>query len=326
MKRYKLIDTVLGWVVFLIASTVYIMTVEPTASWWDCGEYIATADKLQVGHPPGAPTFQLIGTLFSNFAGGDVTKIALSINIMSALCSGFTILFLFWSITMLARKFVKQPENMTTAQMIAVFASGVIGSLAYTFSDTFWYSAVEGEVYAMSSCFTAIAFWIILKWEEQAEEANNLRWIILIAFIIGVSIGIHLLNLLTIPAIAYVYYFKKYPDVKTGKKKKFLLVGLISMAMVAAILYVIVPYIVILAGKFEIFFTNEVGLPFSSGTIIYFVLLAGLIAWGLMYSIRRQKVILNTAILSILFIIIGYTTFFILVIRANANTPISTLR
>ena len=166
MKKYKLIDTVLGWVVFLIASTVYIMTVEPTASWWDCGEYIATADKLQVGHPPGAPTFQLIGTLFSNFAGGDVTKIALSINIMSALCSGFTILFLFWSITMLARKFVKQPENMTTAQMIAVFASGVIGSLAYTFSDTFWYSAVEGEVYAMSSCFTAIAFWIILKWEE----------------------------------------------------------------------------------------------------------------------------------------------------------------
>lgn len=323
MKKYKLIDTVLGWVVFLIASTVYIMTVEPTASWWDCGEYIATADKLQVGHPPGAPTFQLIGTLFSNFAGGDVTKIALSINIMSALCSGFTILFLFWSITMLARKFVKQPENMTTAQMIAVFASGVIGSLAYTFSDTFWYSAVEGEVYAMSSCFTAIAFWIILKWEEQAEEANNLRWIILIAFIIGVSIGIHLLNLLTIPAIAYVYYFKKYPDVKTGKKKKFLLVGLISMAMVAAILYVIVPYIVILAGKFEIFFTNEVGLPFSSGTIIYFVLLAGLIAWGLMYSIRRQKVVLNTAILSILFIIIGYTTFFILVIRANANTPIN---
>jgi hypothetical protein len=161
MKRYNLINNVLGWAVFLVACVVYLLTAEPTASWWDCGEYIATADKIQVGHPPGAPTFQLLGALFSNFAGGDLTKIAYTINAMSAICSAFTILFLFWSITMLAKKFVNKPEEMTTAQMIAIFGSGLIGSLAYTFSDTFWYSAVEGEVYAMSSCFTAKVFWAI---------------------------------------------------------------------------------------------------------------------------------------------------------------------
>ncbi|MDY6381499.1 MAG: DUF2723 domain-containing protein, partial [Bacteroidales bacterium] len=193
MKNYKLINNCLGWIVFAIASIVYLLTAEPTASWWDCGEYIATTAKLQVGHPPGAPTFQLIGRLFSFLAGGDTSKIAYMVNSMSALCSGFTILFLFWSITMIAKKFVKDKANMTMGQMIAIFGSGVVGSLAYTFSDTFWFSAVEGEVYAMSSCFTAIVFWAILKWDEQAEDSHNLRWIILIAFLIGVAIGIHLL-------------------------------------------------------------------------------------------------------------------------------------
>ena len=184
MKKYTLINNILGWVIFLIATTVYLITAEPTASWWDCGEYIATADKLQVGHPPGAPTFQLIGSLFSNFAGSDTSLIAYTINAMSAVCSGFTILFLFWSITMLAKKFVKNTEEMTKGQMIAIFASAVVGSLAYTFSDTFWYSAVEGEVYAMSSCFTGISFWAILKWEAEADDKHNLRWLILIAFLI----------------------------------------------------------------------------------------------------------------------------------------------
>ena len=323
MKKYTLINNILGWVIFLIATTVYLITAEPTASWWDCGEYIATADKLQVGHPPGAPTFQLIGSLFSNFAGSDTSLIAYTINAMSAVCSGFTILFLFWSITMLAKKFVKNTEEMTKGQMIAIFASAVVGSLAYTFSDTFWYSAVEGEVYAMSSCFTAISFWAILKWESEADDKHNLRWLILIAFLIGISIGVHLLNLLAIPAITYVFYFKKYPNVEKNKKRNFILVGVISMLLVAVILYFIVPYIVIFAGKFEIFFTNSIGLPFNTGTIIYFVLLIGLLIAGVWYSIKKQKVILNTALLSVLFILIGYTTFFVLVIRSNANTPIN---
>ena len=323
MKRYNLINNVLGWAVFLVASTVYLMTAEPTASWWDCGEYIATADKLQVGHPPGAPTFQLLGALFSNFAGDDLTKVAYTINALSAISSAFTILFLFWSITMLAKKFVKDQAEMTTAQMIAIFGSGLIGSLAYTFSDTFWYSAVEGEVYAMSSCFTAIVFWAILKWESQAEDKHNLRWLILIAFLIGISIGVHLLNLLAIPAITYVYYFKKFPNVQKGKKKKFVLVGVISMLLVAFILYFVVPYIVIFAGKFEIFFTNSIGAPFNTGTIVYFAILIAAMVFGLYYTTKRNKPIINAALLSLLFILVGYTTFLVLIIRSNANTPIN---
>jgi tetratricopeptide (TPR) repeat protein len=323
MKKYTLINNVLGWVIFLIATTVYLITAEPTVPWWDCGEYTATADKLQVGHPPGAPTFQLIGSLFSNLAGSDTSLVAYTMNAMSAICSGFTILFLFWTITMLAKKLVKNKEEMTLGQMVAIFASAVVGSLAYTFSDTFWYSAVESEVYAMSSCFTAISFWAILKWEAEADDSHNLRWLILIAFLVGISIGVHLLNLLAIPAITYVFYFKKYPNVEKNKKRNFILVGVISMLLVAVILYFIVPYIVIFAGKFEIFFTNSIGLPFNTGTIIYFVLLIGLLIAGVWYSIKKQKVILNTALLSVLFILIGYTTFFVLVIRSNANTPIN---
>ena len=184
MKKYSLINNILGWLVFLIASVVYLITAEPTASWWDCGEYIATAYKFQVGHPPGAPTFQLFGRIFSLFAGGDVTKVAYMVNAMSAICSGLTILMLFWTITMLAKKLIAKTQEITTSQMIAIFGSGVVGALAYTFSDTFWYSAVEGEVYAMSSFFTALVFWVILKWESQADDKHNLRWIILITFLI----------------------------------------------------------------------------------------------------------------------------------------------
>ncbi len=320
MKNYKLINNCLGWIVFAVASIVYILTAEPTASWWDCGEYIATTAKLQVGHPPGAPTFQLIGRLFSFLAGGNTSKIAYMVNSMSALCSGFTILFLFWSITILAKKLVKDKENMTTGQLIAIFGSGVVGSLAYTFSDTFWFSAVEGEVYAMSSCFTAIVFWAILKWDEQSEYSNNLRWIILIAFLIGVAIGIHLLNILTIPAITYIIYFKKY---KKTTPEGFILAGLLSIVLVAVVMYFVIPEIVNLAAYFEIFFVNSIGMPFNSGTIIYFVLLFGLVVWGLMWSKKKMKPIVNTALLSFLFLIIGYSTFATLIIRANANTPIN---
>ena len=322
MKKYRLLNNCIRWAVFVVATIVYLMTAEPTASWWDCGEYIATTNKLEVGHPPGAPTFQLIGRLFALFAGGDVTKVALMINSMSAICSGLTILFLFWSITLLAKKLVpvEDRENMSVGQMIAVFGSGIVGALAYTFSDTFWFSAVEGEVYAMSSCFTAIVFWAILKWDEQSEDTHNLRWIILIAFLIGVAIGIHLLNILTIPAITYIIYFKKY---KKTTVKGFIIAGLTSILAVAAVMYFIIPEIVNLASYFEVFFVNSIGLPFNSGTIIYFIVLFGLLIFGLYWSRKKVKPILNTAILSVLFIILGYSTFATLVIRANANTPIN---
>ncbi|MDR0970967.1 MAG: DUF2723 domain-containing protein [Bacteroidales bacterium] len=320
MKKYSLINNILGWSVFIIASVVYLMTAEPTASWWDCGEYIATTYKLEVGHPPGAPTFQILGRIFSLFAGGDVTKVAYTINAMSAICSGFTILFLFWTITMFAKKLIVKGKEMSLSQGIAILGSGLVGALAYTFSDTFWYSAVEGEVYAMSSFLTALVFWVILKWESQAEDKHNLRWIILIAFLIGISIGVHLLNLLAIPAMVYVFYFKKYP--KTTKKG-FIWTGILSILIVGLILYFIVPQIVSLAGKFEVFFINSIGLPFNSGTIIFFAIIIGLIIWGLQYSKKKAKPILNTAILSFLFLLIGYSTFLVLVIRANAGTPIN---
>ena len=319
--NFKKVNNIVGWLVFAIATSVYFLTLEPTASWWDCGEYIATAYKLQVGHPPGAPLFQLLGRFFSLFAFGNLGKVALMINIMSALSSSFTILFLFWTITMLAKKlFVSAgDDNLTGGQGWAVIGAGMVGALAYTFSDSFWFSAVEGEVYAMSSFFTAIVFWAILRWEEVADHRHGFRWILLIAYIMGLSIGVHLLNLLAIPAIVYVYYFKKYKFSTKG----FFLAGFVSLIILSLIMYVIIPGIVSLAGKFELIFVNSFGLPFNSGTIFYFLLLIGLIVGGLYYSRKKGKVILNTAILAIVFILIGYSSFFILVIRANANTPIN---
>ena len=322
MKKYKLLNNCIGWAVFIIATVVYLMTAEPTASWWDCGEYIATTNKLEVGHPPGAPTFQLIGRLFVLLAGGNTAKVAFMVNSMSAVSSGLTILFLFWSITMLAKKLIPEDKrnNMSPAQMIAVFSSGIIGALAYTFSDTFWFSAVEGEVYAMSSCFTAIVFWAILKWDEQSHDPHNLRWIVLIAFLIGVAIGIHLLNILTIPAITYIIYYNKYQKTTV---KGLIITGLVSILAVAVVMYFIIPEIVNFASYFEVFFVNSIGLPFNSGTIFYFILLFGLLIYGLYWSRKTLKPIANTVILSVLFLILGYSTFATLVIRANANTPIN---
>ncbi len=320
MKRYSLVNNIMGWGVFLIASIVYLITAEPTASWWDCGEFIATAHKLQVGHPPGAPTFQIFGKVFTLFAGSDTSKVAYMVNAMSALASAFTILFLFWTITMLAKKAVLRNGEITMPKAIAILGSGLVGALAYTFSDTFWFSAVEGEVYAMSSFFTALVFWIILKWEEDAEDEHNLRWIVLIAFLVGISIGVHLLNLLAIPAMAYVWYFKKYPNTT---RKGFIWTGVISFVMVGFILYMVVPLVVSLAGKFEVFFVNNLRLPFNIGTIFFFLALFGLIIFGLIWSKNKNKPIANTAILSLLFLLIGYSSFIVLVIRANAGTPIN---
>jgi len=319
MNSYKKINTILGWIVFAVASIVYILTAESTASFWDCGEYIATAYKLQVGHPPGAPFFQLIGRFFTLFAFGDTSNVAVMVNMMSALSSSFTILFLFWSLTMLAKKLALRSGEMTEGKMYAVFGSAVVGSLAYTFSDSFWFSAVEGEVYAMSSFFTALVFWAILKWEEKADEKHSFRWLIFIAYMMGLSVGVHLLNLLAIPAIAFVYYFKRY---KTVNLKGMIVTFIISILILGFVMSVIIPWIVKLAGYFELFFINTIGLPFNTGTIIYFVLLIGGIFWGIRYTRRNNKTVLNTVIWAMTFILIGYSSFFLLVIRSNANTPI----
>ncbi len=321
MNNFKKANNIVGWGMFAIATTVFFLTLEPTASWWDCGEYIATAYKLQVGHPPGAPFFQLLGRIFSLLAFGNVQKVALMVNVMSALSSGLTIMFLFWTITMLAKKIMLKAGNvkMTKDQMLIVLGAGFVGALAYTFTDSFWFSSEEGEVYGMSSLFTAVVFWTILRWEEVADQRHGYRWLLLIAYIIGLSIGVHLLNLLAIPAIVYVYYYKRYKYSTRG----FIYAGIVSIAILAAIMYLIIPGIVELAGKFELFFVNVIGLPFNSGTIIYFLLIIFAILWGLRYTRKHGKVAWNTVILALVFILIGYSSFFILIIRANANTPIN---
>jgi hypothetical protein len=319
LKNYRIINNVLGWAVCVIASTVFILTAESSVSFWDCGEYVATAHKLQVGHPPGAPTFQLIGRIFTLFAGNDVTKVALCVNSMSALCNGFTILFLFWSITMLGKKLaMAKGGELTNSKVLAIFGSGIVGALAYCFTDTFWFSGVEGEVYAMSSLCTALVFWAILKWEQVADENYSYRWIILIGYIIGLSIGVHLLNLLTLPAMVLVVYFRKYKPTNKGIIWSLLL----SFVLVGVILWGIVPGIVSFSSSFERFFTNSLGTGFYAGTIFYFLLIAGLLVWGLWYSEKKKKKLLNTGLLSLVFLLIGYSTFLILPIRSNANPPI----
>ncbi|MBQ6770031.1 MAG: DUF2723 domain-containing protein [Bacteroidales bacterium] len=318
---FKKLNTITGWLAGLIATIVYFLTLEPTVSWWDCGEYISTAFKLQVGHPPGAPLFQLLGRFFTLFAGGDVTKVAMMVNVMSALCSGLTIVFLFWTITLLARKvWMKEGEDAPWINKIGVLAAGFVGAVAYTFTESFWFNAVEGEVYAMSSFFTAVTFWAILKWEQVADDPNSNRWLIFIAFLIGLSIGVHLLNLLCIPAIVYVIYFKKW---KKTSFWGFVLAGVVSVALVWLINMFLIPQVVNLAGKTELFFVNTLHAPFNLGTIVYFILLTGLITWGLIATNKRKKVIWNTVLLSLTFILIGYSSFFMLVIRANTNTPIN---
>jgi len=317
-KLYQKLNNIVGWLVFAIASIVYIITSEPTVSLWDCGEYIATAYKLQVGHPPGAPFFQLLGNVFSIFAFGNEQLIARMVNTMSALASSFSILFLFWSITMLAKKFLAKGEELNQSNMIAILGSGIVGALAYTFTDSFWFSAVEGEVYALSSFFTAFVFWAILKWETVADERHGYRWLILIAYMIGLSIGVHLLNLLAIPAITFVYYFKKYKPTPKGM----IFTAILSIMILAVIMYIIIPYIVAFAGISERFFVNRLGMPFHSGTIFYFVLILGAIVYGLYFTQKHKKIVANALILGITFIIIGYSSFFILVVRSNANTPI----
>lgn len=317
--NYKQINNIAGWLVFAISASVYIITSEPTASFWDCGEYIATAAGLQVGHPPGAPLFQIVGRFFSLFAFGNPLLIARMVNTMSALSSAFTILFLYWTITHLANKVINNHPTIFANPIPVIIGSGIVGALSYTFTDSFWFSAVEGEVYAMSSFFTAFVFWAILKWENEADDPKSIKWIILIAFMIGLSIGVHLLNLLTIPAIALVVYFRKYKATTKGA----IIALVLSIFALGLIMNVIIPWIVKLAGLSELLFVNSFGLPFNTGTIFYFAVLTGLIFWALRYTIQKGKLIWNTIVLSFTFILIGYSSFFMLVIRANANTPIN---
>ena len=375
MKQYKLVNNVLGWLTFMVAAFVYCSTIEPTASFWDCPEFITTGYKLEVGHPPGAPFFMLTANLFSQFAS-DPTQVAKMVNIMSALLSATTILFLFWSITHLARKLIlKDWSGMTTGKLIAIEASGLVGALIYTFSDTFWFSAVEGEVYAYSSAFTAIVFWLILKWEDHADEPHSDRWLVLIAYMTGLSIGVHLLNLLCIPAIVLVYCYRRYPHIEL---KGSLLALLVSFVIVAGVLYGVVPGIITVAGWFELLFVNELGCPFNTGEIIYIILLVAIVIWaiyesytdrnfksqnisftlavgmlgipfrgmgwgtafvgiiilvaiyfGLNYRKKADKQLVpvvsarfkNTALLCMLMLMIGYSSYAVIVIRSAANPP-----
>ncbi len=278
MKQYKLVDNIFGWVAFIIAAFTYCSTIEPTASFWDCPEFITTAYKQEIGHPPGAPFFMLLGNFFTHFAS-DATQVAKMVNTMSALLSAVCIMFLFWTITHLARKLIISDwKEMTTAKMIAIEASGMVGALIYTWSDTFWFSAVEGEVYAFSSAFTAVVFWLILKWEDHADEPHSDRWLVLIAYMTGLSIGVHLLNLLCIPAIVLVYYYKKVPE---ANLKGSLIALIVSFLVVFAVLYGVVPGIITVGGWFELFFVNVLGCPFNTGEIVYIICLVASVIWGI---------------------------------------------
>ena len=320
MQNFRQINNISGWVVFVIATLVYWLTVEPTASYWDCGEFIAVSYKLEVPHPPGAPLFLLIGRLFSFLALGDVEQVAYWINISSVLASGFTILFLFWSLTLLGRKIFKIEKGKETPGQIALLVgSGLVGSLAYTFSDSFWFSAVEAEVYAMSSFFTAFVVWAVLKWEVIEDESLANKWLILISYMVGLSIGVHLLNLVTIPALGLIYYFKKYKTSRNGVIAALLISGFI----VILINNIIIPGFPSVAGSLEVFFVNSIGLPFGSGIIIFGIVLVGAMVYGIYYSYKKEKVLLNTALLGLTFILIGYSSYTSIVIRSNYNPPIN---
>lgn len=320
MNYFKKFNLIVGWVVFAIAALVYILTMEPTASLWDCAEFIATSYKLEVGHPPGAPLFMMISRLFTIFAPSPQSA-AMMVNLMSSLASAFTILFLFWSITHLARKiYASDDESLTKGQVWTLLGAGMIGALAYTFTDTFWFSAIEGEVYALSSMFTALVFWVILKWENVADEPHANRYLVLIAYLMGLSIGIHILNLLTIPALVFVYYFRKYPVItKWGVIKAMAVAG----AILIAINSLIIPYTVAIGAWFDRVFVNTFGLPVNSGITFFVFALFALVGWGVYYTHKKGRMVLNTILLCTTVILIGYGSYASVIIRAAANPPMN---
>ncbi|MEO6883083.1 MAG: DUF2723 domain-containing protein [Bacteroidia bacterium] len=320
LSKYKKLNNIFGWIAFAVAAYVFLATIEPTASFWDCGEFISTDFKLEIGHPPGAPFLQMVARVLSLFSFGNVHKVAPIINSMSATCSAFAILFLFWSITAMAFKLMTKTGELTDGKIYAILGAGLVGALAYTFTDSFWFSAVEGEVYAMSSFFTALVFWCILKWERAVDEegVNENRWIVLIGFLMGLSIGVHLLNLLTIPAMVFVVYFKKYKTTPKG----FIITGILSILVLGGVQAGIIPWIVSWAADFELFFVNVLHFPFDIGTLVYFAVLIGAIAFGLYYTHKKNKPIFNTAILCLSMLLVGYSSFLVLVVRSQANPPL----
>lgn len=319
LKSYKPVNNLLGWLLFLTATSVFMLTLEPTASFWDAGERLATSFKLQIAHPPGAPLYQMMARMFSLLAMGDVTRVAYWINAMSAVAGGLTVMFLFWTIGMLGHRLLKATADVTSPTTWAVWGAGIVGGLTLTFSDSFWFTAVEAEVYVTSLFLTAFVFWAIMKWEATEHEPDSLKWLVLIAFIIGLSIGVHMLNLLAIPAIVFVYYFKKFKTTRKG----FIITGIVAIAVLGFIQNVFIPGVLTLDWWFERFFVNSLGLPFHSGTIFFFVAVISLIVFGLYYTHKKQKVLFNTIILAFMFILIGYTSFMMLVIRSNAHVPIN---
>ena len=325
---FKRINNITGWIVCTIACAVYIMTMEATGSLWDCGEFLSSAYKLQIPHPPGAPLFVLIARLF--MVPFDANHAATGGNLMSALASGFTILFLFWSITHFARKLVtKDGSEFTNEKIYGVMAAGIVGALAYTFSDSFWYSAVEGEVYALSSFFTALVFWAILKWEQNVdvEQKQGIRghftkadrWIILIFYLMGLSIGVHLLNLLTIPAIVMLYYYKRYDKItKWGTFLAFVIgCGITGLVQKAVVVWTIKG-----AGNFDILFVNSFGLPFYSGFVFFFIFIAALVYFGLKIAAKRNWNFLKLGLWSFVFMVLGYSTYFTTLVRSSADPSV----
>ncbi len=317
--NFKKWNTILGWFSFAVALLTYSLTVEPTLSFWDCGEYIATSANLEVGHPPGAPLFQMLGAFFAMFATS-ADKIALLVNYLSVFSSAFTVLFMFWSLTLLLRKIIGQSKETTFSQNFMILGSSLIASLSFTFSDSFWYNAVEAEVYAMASFLIALLFWLGLRWEQEMETPRGNKWLLLISLVIGLSFGVHFMALLTFPAIGFLYFFKKYKKVTV---KNFLLANVVIVAILLFIFKLLLPFALGFFGKTEIFMVNELGLPFNSGTIFAFLLIVAAFYFGLQYTKKKGHVFYNTLILSTLFILIGFSTWLMLPIRANANTPIN---
>jgi hypothetical protein len=319
--NFQRTNNIVGWVVFTVALVTYWLTMEETASYWDCGEFIAVSYKLEVPHPPGAPFFLLIGRMFSFLSFGDVTKVAYWINFSSVLSSAFCSAFLFWSITLLGRKLLKisKLDEITEGQTWVLMGAGLVGSLAYTFSESAWFSAVEAEVYAMSSFFTAFVVWATLKWEVIEDESKANRWLLLIFYMMGLSIGVHLLNLVTIPALALIYYFKKYTPTRPGV----VWTMIISLVIIWFINDLIIPGLPTFAGSFELFFVNNIGLPFGSGALFFGLIIVGALVYGIIYTQRHKKVILNTLLNAVAFILIGYSSYTLVVIRSNFETPIN---
>ncbi len=312
-------NKITGWIVFAIALCVYSITVEPTASFWDAGEYIATSSKLQVGHPPGAPLFQMIGAFASTFAS-DPTQIALMVNMTSAVASAFAILFMFWSITILVKKLITKEEEFTQGKAIAVLGSGIVGALSFTFTDSFWFNAVEAEVYAMASCILSILFYLGLLWERDMHKPRGNRWLLLIAFIVGLSFGVHFMGLLSIPAIGLLYYFKNYKEITI---KNFIAANIIVVAILLFIFKLLLPSTLKFFGAAEVFFVNSIGLPFNSGTIIAGLIIASAFYFGIKYTRKKDYPQLNTLLLCVMFILIGFSSWIMLPIRANAGTVIN---